>query len=159
MGSNSLAKGCWRRCRLEPCLVLAQLGHRYAHASGQPHVPALQMAKKTWPKMKMHFGGEKVPGKRKELRDKVDGLQGGCMLWHARYKRMTGLKFWFVNSACAIPVQTCHGDQAVSGPAWSAGWLENDPQIVIAQHVLKPWLRLQLLLLFPRAPLLVASAV
>lgn len=49
--------------------MLEEMDEGWSHASS-PY-PALQMGKKTWPKMgaglKMRFGGEKVPGKRKEL--------------------------------------------------------------------------------------------
>ena len=55
------------------------------------------------------------------------GLQGGCTLWHARCKRMTGLKSWLVNSACTVTVQTCHTDQTVPRPAsvsfYGSWWL------------------------------------
>lgn len=57
----------------------------------------------------------------------MDGLQGGCTLWHAGCKGMTGLKPWLMNSACTVTVQTHHLDRRGSGPAsvygswWSTG--------------------------------------
>lgn len=87
--------------------------------------PALQMGKKSWPKIR-HFRGEKVSGD--------SGMQNESFSLHHRLADQPRRP--------ARPASACF---------YGSWWLmEQDPRIVVARYMFKQQLRLQLLLIWSK---------